>query len=67
MRRRNWRLALAGALLIMFAGIFVWIMTGLAPNSTDPVEFMRLVGMIAGASAGLGVVIVLVGLVGKKR
>lgn len=66
MRRRNWRFVITGFLFIALAiGFFLFMMT-IAPQSTDPVEFMRIVGSASGTVIGICVVLIIVGLIGKK-
>jgi hypothetical protein len=66
MRKRNWRLVVSGFIFGGLAlGSFIFATT-VASNSTDPVEFMRLVGQIAGAMGGISLVMIVVGLIGKK-
>jgi hypothetical protein len=67
MRKRNWRLVFAGILFSLMALVFAMYMGTLAPASTDPAEFMRLVGGTAGVVGGLSVVLILAGLIGKKQ
>lgn len=66
MRRRNWRVVIAGLLLAFMAVGFFFIMLTVAPQSTDPGEMMRLVGSISGGAIGLSVVMIIFGLIGKK-
>ena len=66
MRRRNWRVVIAGLFLALMAGGFFLIMLTVAPQSTDPAEMMRLVGSISGGAIGLSVVMILFRLIGKK-
>jgi hypothetical protein len=66
MRRRNWRVVTTGFLLIAFAVGFFFFMSLMAPQSTDPAEFMRLVGQISGAAIGISIVMIILGLIGKK-
>ena len=66
MRRRNWRVIIAGVGLIVLAvGFFLGMMT-VMPHSTDPVGMMREVGEVSGAACGLSLVMIVIGLVGKK-
>jgi uncharacterized membrane protein YccC len=66
MRRRNWRIVITGFLFIAMAiGFFLFMMT-IAPQSTDPVEFMRIVGSASGTVIGVSVAMIIVGLIGKK-
>jgi hypothetical protein len=66
MRRRNWRVLLTGlALFLVAAGFFVGMQI-LAPTSNDPVALMRIVGQVSGAVAGLGLVMMLFGALGRK-
>jgi hypothetical protein len=66
MRRRNWRVVIAGVLLLVMAVVFYNILSTMAPQSTDPVEMMGIAGSIAGTAIGIGVVMMLIGLLGKK-
>lgn len=66
MRRRNWRFVIAGLLLAAMAAAFFVIMLGMVGRSTDPAEFMRLVGQISGGVIGLSLAMILIGLIGKK-
>lgn len=66
MRRRNWRVVIAGVLLLVMAVVFYNILSTMAPQSTDPVEMMGIAGSIAGTAIGIGVVMLLIGLLGKK-
>ena len=63
----NLRLMITGALLIILAGGFFFGMWSLAPKSNDPVELMRTVGMVSGVGVGLGTVMIVLGLIGRKR
>ena len=45
MRRRNWRVVIAGLFLALMAGGFFLIMLTVAPQSTDPAEMMRTRGL----------------------
>jgi hypothetical protein len=66
MRRKNWRVVITGgALLVLAAGFFLFMMT-MAPRSNDPVALMRTVGQVSGAVAGLSLVMIIFGLIGKK-
>ena len=67
MRRRNWRFVFTGLFFIALAvGFFLFMMT-LAPQSTDPVEMMRISGQASGVAIGVSVALIIAGLVGKKE
>ena len=66
MRTRNWRVSIAGLALIGLAVAFFFGMQTMAPRSTDPVELMRTVGQVSGVAAGIGLVMVLIGLIGRR-
>ena len=66
MRRRNMRLIIVGLVLVVAAGGFFLVMMGMAPKSNDPVSMMRTVGELSGSVAGIGLVMAIVGLVGRK-
>ena len=66
MRRKNWRLVIAGSVLIVLALGFFLFMLFAASKSNDPAELMRTVGTVAGAVGGIGVVMIIIGLIGKK-
>jgi hypothetical protein len=66
MRRRNWRLVIVGIVLAVLAvGFFVFMM-GLAPKSNDPVAMLHTVGQVSGVGIAIGLVMLVIGLVGKK-
>lgn len=66
MRRRNWRVIIAGFVLIVLALGFFFFMSTVAGMSTDPVEFMRTVGSVSGAAIGISAVMIILGLIGRK-
>lgn len=66
MRRRNWRVAITGFVLILLALGFYFFMLSIASTSTDPATLMRTVGMVSGVVVGVSLVMVLLGLIGKK-
>jgi hypothetical protein len=66
MRRRNWRVIIAGVVLIVLAAVFFLGMMTMIPHSNDPVGMMREVGEVSGGLCGLSLVMIVVGLVGKK-
>ncbi len=67
MRNRNWRLAIVGLVMIVGAIAFVLVMQSIAPRSTDPVELMRIVGQVSGVVGGIGIVLLVIGLIGRRR
>ncbi len=67
MRTRNWRLVIVGLVMVVGAIAFVLVMHSMAPRSTDPVELMRTVGQVSGVVGGLGIVLFVVGLIGRRR
>ncbi|HXC55077.1 MAG TPA: hypothetical protein VNU97_07265 [Rhizomicrobium sp.] len=67
MRRTNWRLVIVGLVLVVLAAGFFVVMLGMAPKSNDPVTMLRTVGQVSGAVGGIALVMVVVGLIGKKR
>jgi len=66
MRRRNWRLVLAGFVLIIIGVVFYCLMLSMATKSNDPVALMKTVGQVSGFVIGLSVVLIIFGLIGKK-
>ena len=54
MRRKNWRIVIAGLVLIVIALVFFFFMLSVASKSNDPVALMRTVGTVAGAVSGIG-------------
>ena len=66
MRRKNWRVVIAGVVLIVFAFLFVVFMLSIAPKSNDPVAMMQTVGTVAGVAGAISLVMIIVGLIGKK-
>jgi hypothetical protein len=66
MRRRNLRLIVVGIVLIVAAAAFFVFMGRFAPESNDPVGLMRTVGQVSGAVAGIGLVMSIIGMVGKR-
>jgi len=67
MRRRNWRLVIVGAVLIITAAGFFAGMLTIAPKSSDPAALMQTVGQVSGVVCGLALVMILFGLLGTKR
>jgi hypothetical protein len=67
MRQRNWRIVIVGAVLLaLAAGFFLFAMTAMAPKSNDPVKMMQAVGQLCGGVGGLSLVMIVIGLIGKK-
>ena len=66
MRRKNWRIVIVGFFLIVLALGFYFFMLSIAPTSNDPAALMQTVGAVAGAAIGLSLVMIVLGLVGKK-
>ncbi len=66
MRRTNWRLVIVGGVLIVLAIGFFLVMLGMASKSNDPVTLMRTVGQVSGAVGGISLVMIVIGLIGKK-
>jgi hypothetical protein len=66
MRRKNWRIIVVGFVLVVIAIGFYFFMLSIASKSTDPVVLMQTVGTIAGIVVGISVVMIIIGLIGKK-
>lgn len=66
MRRRNWRVVIVGFILAVVAVAFYFYMLSIASRSTDPVALMKTVGTVTGVVCGLSLVMILLGLIGKK-
>ena len=57
---------MAGALLLVLAIGFFLLMMSMAPKSTDPRGMMETVGQVSGVYAGISVVLILAGLIGRR-
>jgi hypothetical protein len=66
MRRKNLRMVITGFVLILLALAFFLYMTSIASTSNDPVALMKTVGTVAGIVSGISVVLIIIGLVGKR-
>ena len=66
MRRRNWRFVITGFVLILLALGFFFFMLSIAATTTDPAALMQTVGTVSGAAVGISLVLILLGLIGKK-
>jgi hypothetical protein len=67
MRKVNWRVAMVGLVLVVLAAGFFLAMSGMAQQSNDPVALMQTVGAVSGGVGGLGVVMAIVGLIGRRQ
>lgn len=67
MRERKWRLVVVGVIMIVMAMAFFAVMISLAPRSNDAVALMQTVGQVSGVVGALGIVMIVLGLIGKKR
>jgi hypothetical protein len=66
MRQKNWRIIIVGFVLIGLALVFFFLMQSVASQSTDPVALMQTVGTVAGVVGGISLVMIIVGLIGKR-
>jgi len=66
MRRKNWRIVIVGFVLIVLALGFYFFMLSIASTSNDPAALMQTVGTVAGAAVGISLVMIILGLIGKK-
>ena len=57
---------LVGFVLIVMALGFYFFMLSIAPTSNDPAALMQTVGTVAGAAIGISLVMIIIGLIGKK-
>jgi hypothetical protein len=67
MRRRNLRVVVVGAVLIVLATVFFLVMAAVSPKSNDSAALMQTVGQVSGVLVGLGFVMMIFGLIGKKQ
>jgi type VI protein secretion system component VasF len=66
MRQKNWRVVIVGFVLAIVAVAFYFFMLSIASKSNDPAALMQTVGTVAGAVCGVSLVMIIVGLIGKK-
>ena len=67
MRRKNWRLVIVGAVLVLAAPAFSFFFLGLASKSNDPAALMQTVGQVAGVVGAIGLVMLVFGLIGRRK
>ena len=66
MRRRNWRIVIVGLVLIVMALVFFFFMLSFASKSNDPAALMQTVGTVAGVVGGISLVMIIIGLIGRR-
>ena len=66
MRRKNWRIVIVGLVLIVVALVFFFFMMTVASKSNDPVALMQTVGTVSGVVGGISLVMIIIGLIGKR-
>jgi hypothetical protein len=66
MRQVNRRFVVTGAVLIAAAIAFFVYMMGMAPRSNDPTALMETVGQVSGVMGAIGIVLIVLGLRGRK-
>jgi hypothetical protein len=66
MRQKNMRLVIVGSVLLVLAFGFFLFMLLLAPKSNDPKAMLQTVGQVVGVVGGISVVMIVMGLIGKK-
>ena len=67
MRKRNWRFIVTGLVVLMAAiGVFLGMLV-LVPRSNDPVTLMQTAGQVSGAIATIGIVLIILGYIGRKQ
>jgi hypothetical protein len=67
MRTSDWRLVIVvGAVMIVLAIAFVAGMALAAGRSNDPVAMMQTVGTVSGVVDGLGAVMAVFGIIGRR-
>ena len=66
MRRGNWRIVIVGLVLIVLAVAFFLFMLSTASKSNDPAALMQTVGTVSGVVSGISLVMIIIGLIGKK-
>jgi len=57
---------IVGFVLIVLALGFYFFMLSIASTSTDPMALMQTVGTVSGAAVGISLVMIIIGLIGKK-
>ena len=67
MRRTNWRIVIVGFILIVGAAAFFLGMQTTAPKSNNPIELMTTVGQVSGAVGAIGLAMLAVGLIGRRK
>ena len=64
--QRKQRLIIVGLVLVALAIAFFCYMLSIASRSNDPKALMQIVGQVSGVVAGIGIVMSIAGLMGKK-
>jgi hypothetical protein len=62
----NWRFVIVGGVMIAMAVGFFLFMMGMASQSTDPAALMSTVGTVSGVVTALGIVMAVLGFMGKR-
>jgi hypothetical protein len=57
---------IVGVVLIVIALAFFVFMRSIAATSNDPMALMQTVGTVSGVVTGISVVMIIVGLIGKR-
>jgi hypothetical protein len=57
---------ITGFVLIILALLFFVFMLSVAAKSNDPASLMQTVGTVAGVVGGISLVMIIIGLIGKK-
>jgi hypothetical protein len=66
MRCRNWRIIIVGFVLTVLAiGLYLFMLS-IASKSTDPVALLQTVGTVSGGTIGISIIMIIIGLIGKK-
>lgn len=66
MKKTNWRFVITGGVAIVLALGFVLLMGSIASQSTDPKALMETVGTTSGVVGAIGIVLIVLGFMGKK-
>ena len=67
MRQKSLRLVIVGAVLMLAAPACFFYFLSIAQKSNDPTALMQTVGQVSGVVGGIGLVMAIIGLIGKKR